>query len=138
MSPRSKREYLEAIHLRYKKASRKDKTIILDEFCARRLKAIIPLWLPGYARHFGDLPPKIHNLLFEHLSGNHGSAFDSGEGPVSEKGPDHHQAGDPAEKTHPDSNQPMGRIPPGIPGGRQCGPLRGIPGRPVRLYPGLR
>jgi len=34
MSPRSKREYLEAIFLRYKGASRKEKTTILDEFCA--------------------------------------------------------------------------------------------------------
>jgi hypothetical protein len=118
MSPRSKREYLEAVHVRYKKASRKGKSLILDEFCAisgyhpkhairrlrgfkrftrphsrkrgrhalydrpdlllplkriwlaanlpcsKRLKAMIPLWLPGYARHFGDLPPKIHDLLF--------------------------------------------------------------------------
>ncbi len=118
MSPRSKREYLEAFHVRYKKASRKGKSLILDEFCAisgyhrkhairrlrgfkrftrpqprkrgrhalydhpdlllplkriwlaanlpcsKRLKAMIPLWLPGYARHFGDLPPKIHDLLF--------------------------------------------------------------------------
>ncbi|MFH0814061.1 MAG: hypothetical protein V2A69_14670 [Pseudomonadota bacterium] len=34
MSPRSKKEYIEAIFLRYKKASRKGKTIILNEFCA--------------------------------------------------------------------------------------------------------
>jgi hypothetical protein len=34
MSSRSKREYLEAIYLRYKRASRKDKAIILDEFCS--------------------------------------------------------------------------------------------------------
>jgi len=34
MSPRSKREYLEVIFLRYKKASRKEKTTILDQFCA--------------------------------------------------------------------------------------------------------
>src|SRR4030043_369811 len=33
MSSRSKREYLEAIYLRYKRACRKDKAIILDEFC---------------------------------------------------------------------------------------------------------
>jgi len=33
MSPRSKREYLEAIHPRYKKAFRKEKSNILDEFC---------------------------------------------------------------------------------------------------------
>ena len=34
MSPRSKREYREAVHLRYKNASRQEKTAILDEFCA--------------------------------------------------------------------------------------------------------
>ena len=34
MSPRSKKEYIEAIFLRYKKAPYKEKTIILDEFCA--------------------------------------------------------------------------------------------------------
>jgi len=34
MSPRSKREYREAIHLRYKNATRHEKTAILDEFCA--------------------------------------------------------------------------------------------------------
>ena len=34
MSPRSKREYRETVHLRYKKANRKEKTAILNEFCA--------------------------------------------------------------------------------------------------------
>jgi len=34
MSPRSKREYTEAIHKRYKHASRSEKKLILDEFCA--------------------------------------------------------------------------------------------------------
>lgn len=34
MSPRSKREYLEAVFLRYKNADRTDKSRILDEFCA--------------------------------------------------------------------------------------------------------
>ena len=34
MSPRSKREYIEAIFLLYKKASLNEKTIILNEFCA--------------------------------------------------------------------------------------------------------
>ena len=102
MSPRSKREYREAVHLRYKNATRNEKTTILDEFCAtcgyhrkhaigvlkgfkrftkpkakrrgkppiyqseavrkplkaiwlsanlpcsKRLKAILPIWLPGY------------------------------------------------------------------------------------------
>lgn len=34
MSPRSKKEYTELTHLRYKKASRREKTKILDEYCA--------------------------------------------------------------------------------------------------------
>jgi hypothetical protein len=118
MSPRSKREYIEAIFVRYKNASRKAKTLILDEFCAtsgyhrkhairvlrwfkrfqkptsqkkqgrppsyhpeiilaplkriwlaanlpcsKRLKVIIPLWLPGYTQFFGDLPPNTLNAL---------------------------------------------------------------------------
>jgi hypothetical protein len=33
MSPRSKREYLDAIFIRFKRASKKEKTIILNEFC---------------------------------------------------------------------------------------------------------
>ena len=33
MSPRARMEYFETIHLRYKKASRKQKTLILNEFC---------------------------------------------------------------------------------------------------------
>ena len=117
MSPRSKREYIEAIFLRYKKASRKEKTTILDEFsticgyhrkhairllrgfkrftkpkakkrgrpsvyrrddivdplktiwlganlpCSKRLKAILPLWLPGYRQQFGNLSLKTRTAL---------------------------------------------------------------------------
>jgi len=117
MSPRSKREYVEAIFLRYKKASRKEKTTILDQFCtvcgyhrkhairllrgfkrftkpklskrgrpsrysrndilnplksiwlaanlpcSKRLKAILPLWLPGYRLQFGNLSPEATTAL---------------------------------------------------------------------------
>ena len=117
MSPRSKKEYIEAIFLRYKKASRQEKTVILDEFCAtcgyhrkhairllrrfkrfinpkakkrgrapfyqrdvilkplkqiwlaanlpcsKRLKAILPLWLPGYVQLFGPLPLPVLKAL---------------------------------------------------------------------------
>ena len=34
MSSRPKREYLEAIHQRYRAGTRKQKKLILDEFCA--------------------------------------------------------------------------------------------------------
>jgi hypothetical protein len=117
MSPRSKRDYVEAIFLRYKHASRKEKTTILDEFstvcgyhrkhairllrgfkrftkpkgkkrgrpslyhrdditnplkkiwlaanlpCSKRLKATLPLWLPGYGRQFGNLSPEATDAL---------------------------------------------------------------------------
>jgi hypothetical protein len=109
MSPRSRKEYLEAIYVRYQKASRTEKAGILDEFCAscgyhrkhairllrtfrryqkpkhkkkgkpsvyhkesilkplkviwhaanlpcsKRLKAILPLWLPSYQERYGPL-----------------------------------------------------------------------------------
>jgi len=117
MSSRSKREYLEAIYLRYKRANRKGKAVILDEFCttcnyhrkhairllckfkrftkpkhkkkgrkslynndaavkplkriwlaanlpcSKRLKAIIPLWLPGYIQNHGDPGKEAIGLL---------------------------------------------------------------------------
>jgi len=119
MSPRSKKEYVETIFLRYKQATRKQKTLILDEFCAtsgyhrkhairllrkykrfqkpkpkkrgraplyaqpsilkalkkiwraanlpcsKRLKAIIPLWLPGYVQSFGNLSPNASQALLK-------------------------------------------------------------------------
>lgn len=117
MSPRSKKEYVEAIFLRYKHASRKEKTAILDELCtvcgyhrkyaikrlksfkrftkpkpkkrgrpvrynthnilkplkkiwlaanlpcSKRLKVIIPLWLPGYIQTFGNLSSEVVDAL---------------------------------------------------------------------------
>ena len=119
MSPRSKKEYLTAIFLRYKKASFKEKTVILNEFCqncgyhrkhairllkrfkrfrkpklkklgrsciyiksaiiepleriwlaanlpcSKRLKAILPIWLPGYLKEFGDLPSEAIKALLK-------------------------------------------------------------------------
>jgi len=112
MSPRSKREYLAAIVKRYRAASRKIKTAILNEFCStcgyhrkhalrllrtfrrftqktpakrgrkpmydseillvplkriwktanlpcsKRLRAMIPLWLPGYIKTYGPISQK--------------------------------------------------------------------------------
>jgi len=117
MSPRSKKEYIETIVERYKKATRKQKTLILDEFCStlhchrkhairalknfkrfrktknhkrgrkpiyahpailkplkkiwltanlpcsKRIKPILPLWLPGYMESFGPLSPKVLEAL---------------------------------------------------------------------------
>jgi hypothetical protein len=108
MSPQSKREYRETVHLRYKNATRHEKTTILDEFCAtcgchrkhairvpwrfkrftkpkakkrgnhqpsernlaaanppcsKRLKVILPIWLPGYVDLFGKLSSEVTNAL---------------------------------------------------------------------------
>jgi hypothetical protein len=117
MSPRSKKEYVETIFLRYKQAPREQKILILNEFCAtsgyhrkhairllrkykrfqkpkpkkrgrapfyaqpsilkalkkiwrganlpcsKRLKAIIPLWLPGYVQSCGNLSPNVSQAL---------------------------------------------------------------------------
>lgn len=117
MSPRSKQEYLEAIYLRYKNASFKEKTTILNEFCitcgyhrkhavrllnnfkrftkpkpkkrgklsiynnpsvikplkriwlaanlpcSKRLKVILPLWMPSYASEFGRLSHGVVKAL---------------------------------------------------------------------------
>lgn len=113
MSPQSKQEYTEVTALRYKNASRSEKSKILDEYCAtcnchrkhairtlrrykrfikpkkgkrgkprvyreeqclkplkiiwlaanqpcsKRLKAILPLWLPGYEQIYGKLPDEV-------------------------------------------------------------------------------
>jgi hypothetical protein len=117
MSSRSKREYLEAIYSRYKAGTRKQKKLILDEFCAacryhrkhairllkkfrrfskpkqkkkgrspvyrteailvplkriwlaanlpcsKRLKAVLPLWLPGYAQQYGTLTEEVAKTI---------------------------------------------------------------------------
>ena len=117
MSPRAKMEYLEAIYLRYKKAKRRQKSIILNEFClncgyhrkhairllrnfkrfikpkpgkrgrksrynkpsvieplrriwlsanlscSKRLKVILPLWLPSYAQEFSPLSLEVVKAL---------------------------------------------------------------------------
>jgi hypothetical protein len=119
MSPYSRREYLEAIFLRYKRAPRGEKSAILDEFCAacgyhrkhairllrkfkrftkpkrkkkgrapryqaeaivrplkriwlaanlpcsKRLKAVVPLWLPGYVQRYGALQEETMEALLK-------------------------------------------------------------------------
>jgi len=119
MSPRSKREYLETVYLRYKQATRSEKTSILDEFCvtyqchrkhairilrgfkrftkpkarkrgkpsvylneailaplkaiwlaanlpcSKRLKAMLPMWLPKYAERFGMLSENVIQALLK-------------------------------------------------------------------------
>ena len=117
MSPRARMEYLETIYLRYKRASLKEKTAILNEFCLNcgyhrkhairvlnnfkrftkpkskkrgkpskyntpavieplkriwlaanlpcsvRLKVILQLWLPAYAKEFGGLSLDVVKAL---------------------------------------------------------------------------
>jgi hypothetical protein len=60
MSPRTKREYVEAVYLRYKEASRGERTIILNELCATcgyNRKYAIRL-LRGYKRFTKPKPCK--------------------------------------------------------------------------------
>jgi hypothetical protein len=60
MSPRSKREYIEAVYRRYKQASRGDRTLILNELCATcgyNRKYAIRL-LRGYKRFTKPKPRK--------------------------------------------------------------------------------
>lgn len=117
MSPGARMEYVEAVYLRYKKASKKGKNIILNEFCqncgyhrkhairvlnhfrrftkpkprkrgkpsaynkpsimktmkiiwyaadlpcSKRLKAILPLWLPSYIKEYGRLSNEVESAL---------------------------------------------------------------------------
>jgi hypothetical protein len=117
MSSRSKQEYLEAIYQRYKAGTRKQKKLILDEYCSacgyhrkhairllkkfrrfnkpkqkkkgrspvyqteeilvpmkriwlaanlpcsKRLKAVLPLWIPGYVQQYGDLTEEVIKAL---------------------------------------------------------------------------
>ncbi len=119
MSPGARMEYLETIYLRYKRATRKEKSMILNEFylncgyhrkhairvlnnfkrftkpkpkkrgkpsvynktsvveplkriwlaanlpCSKRLKVILPLWLPSYAKEFGGLSLDVVKALFK-------------------------------------------------------------------------
>ena len=118
MSPGARMEHLESIYVRYKRADKKDKTLILDEFCAtcgyhrkyairllkrykrftkprlkrrgapsvynkpstteplkriwlaanlpcsKRMKVIIPLWMPGYVKEYGALSLDVAKALY--------------------------------------------------------------------------
>jgi len=117
MSPQSKEEYFEVLYKRYKEATRREKTVIINECCAvcgyhrkhairrlrgykrftkprkrkkgktsvynkepiirplkqiwfsanlpcsKRLKAILPIWLPKYIEHFGELAQEVIKAL---------------------------------------------------------------------------
>lgn len=117
MSPGARMEYVEAVYLRYKRTSKKEKSIILNELChncgyhrkhairvlnhfrrftkpkarkrgkpsvynkpsimkplkviwraadlpcSKRLKAILPLWLPSYTDEYGTLPEAVTTAL---------------------------------------------------------------------------
>lgn len=119
MSPKARMEYLESIVIRYRKSSKKKKSVILDEFCtttgynrkyaiylmytfkrftkpkpkkrgrpskynclevlealrriwlaanlpcSKRLKAILPSWLPFYHREYGHLSVPVVKLLLK-------------------------------------------------------------------------
>ena len=118
MSPGARMEHLDSIYVRYKRAAKLDKTLILDEFCAtcgyhrkyairllkrykrftkpklkrrgapsvynkpstteplkriwlaanlpcsKRMKVIIPLWMPGYVKEYGALSLDVAKALY--------------------------------------------------------------------------
>ncbi len=164
MSPRSKKEYIEVTALRYKKASRKRKSAILDEFCAtyrchrkhairllrgfkrfikpklkkrgrtslyrkesilkplkhiwinanlpcsKRLKVILPLWLPGYAQSFGPLPLPILKALKRISASTIDRLLSPTRSHYRKHGRSTTKPGTLLKKTNPHQNQSMGRI----------------------------
>lgn len=59
MGPRSKRKYLEAIFLRYKKSSHTQKSLILDECCATTgYHSKYVIWLLRHFKRFTKPAPK--------------------------------------------------------------------------------
>ena len=154
MSPRSKKEYIELTSSRYKRASRKQKSAILDEFCAtyqchrkhairllrrfrrfikpkfkkrgrtplypkesilnplkhiwlaanlpcsKRLKVILPLWLPGYAQFFAPLSARSQSLK-KYLCLHHRSPAQPYPKPLQETWQIHHQARNPLGHSFP-------------------------------------
>ena len=162
MSPRSKKEYRETIFLRYKRASRKEKSRILDEFCAtcgyhrkhairvlrkfkrftkpkpkkrgrravyrtediiiplkriwlaanlpcsKRLKAIIPLWLPGYADTFGAVSLGDDQGLKENILLDDRQDLTTGPCTLYKTRQVYDQTGNPLAETHTDQGESVG------------------------------
>ena len=162
MSPRSKREYREAVHLRYKNATRHEKTAILDEFCAtckchrkhairvlkgfkrftkpkpkkrgpkpvyrkdeiitplkriwlaanlpcsKRLKAILPIWMPGYVELFGELSVEVTNALLKISPPTIDRILAPTRIQYKKTGAVYHKARHTATKTNTRQNQSMG------------------------------
>lgn len=81
MSPGARMEYLKAVHLRYKKANRKEKSNILNEFCKncgyhrkhaiRALNTFKRFTKPKgkVRRKNSEYTGKRHSLKFIHLHG---------------------------------------------------------------------
>jgi len=185
MSPRTKREYLEAVHRRYKNATRVQKSLILDEYCAttghhrkhairqlggfkrftapkpkkrgrkplydyeairkplkkiwltanlpcsKRLKPIVPLWLPGYEAFRGPEPEDPGGPAAD-LGSHHRPHPPTHPQADGASRTNHHQARRPAAQPDPPGNQPVGSRPTRLPGGRHGRSLRRLHGRPVR------
>jgi len=101
--------------------------------CSKRLKVILPLWLPGYVQLFGPLSlrtqsPKKYLCLY------HGSTAQPYPNPIQETWQIHDQTRNPLKKTNPYQYQSMGQIPTRLSRSRHRRPLRRLPLRDVRLY----
>ena len=164
MSPRSKKEYQEAVHLWYKIPTRREKTAILDEFCAtcgchrkhairilkrfkrftkpkaktrgkptiyqneailkplkeiwlaanlpcsKRLKAILPLWLPGYGQLFGRLCPEVADALLNISPPTIDRILKPIRIHYTKRGRSTTKPGTLLRKKNPPKNQPMERV----------------------------
>ena len=106
--------------------------------CSKRLKAIIPDWLPGYYQDqwpdlAGDGGSTAQDIAVEHRQSAEPCSC-----PVYPVWQGHDQAGNAPQKAYPGQDQPMGRNPTRLPGGRYGSPLRKLDRRHVRQHPRLR
>ena len=98
--------------------------------CSKRLKAMIPLWLPHVPT---ALAPDTIALLLQ-ISPNHRSCPGAVASSSWENRTGHHQTRLAPAQAHPGQDRAVGRVPPRISGSRHRCPLRHIHGRIVRLH----
>jgi len=105
--------------------------------CSKRLKAILPLWLPGYAQQFGDLPPQISHLLARISPATIDRLLTPARVQCKRRGRTSTKPGTLLRRHIPIQTNQWEESRRGS-WKRTVWPTAGIPGRPVRLYPGLR
>ena len=106
--------------------------------CSKRLKVILPIWLPGYVEFFGELSSEVTNALLNISPPTIDRILKPDPNPLHKTGPEHHKARNPLTKTNTHQNQSMGRITPRLPRSRYRRSLRRFHRRNVRQYHRLR